>query len=163
LREVKYIKLILENCEEIMLKKEHIGIIEMFNINRTISRRAMNYISDALIAENIFIQISSKANVIESYSFTWNGNNTLPFDRLTRWNDITAIDVHFEDGSSEYILVNWNEESDFANLYQTSKINQYTGDLYIAISEKYKVEDYFEKELVEKDNSFWELYEWETK
>lgn len=158
MKEVKSIELVLENCEMIEIKREHIGSFNLSNIRRSISRIAANSICDSLSAEDAFIQISSKANTINSYSFTWDDNKILPFDRLTQHKDITAIEIHYEDGSNEYIYVNWGGKSDYTNLYQTSKINQHTGDLYIAISEKYKVDDYFAEEI-EKENSYvWDLY-----
>jgi hypothetical protein len=158
MKEIKFIELVLENCEIIKIDKQHIGIFRIENIKRSISRVAMNSISDHKSAEEVFIQISSKANNYNSYVTTWSGNETLPFTRLIKYKDITAISIHYEDDDEEYIYVPWGGESDYKNEYQSCKINEHTGDLYIIISEKENVENYF-KECLEDEDTYWESYE----
>lgn len=71
--------------------------------------------------------------------------------------DITALNIKYQDGSREYILVKWGGDSDDTNEYQSVAINEKTGDLYIVISENENVESYFKEYLQDEDNQFWEL------
>lgn len=159
MKEVKSVELILENCEVIEIKREYIGIFHVSDIKKSISRDAINSISDYVTAEEVFIQISSKANNSSSYVGDLHDGEITPFDRLIRYADITALNIKYQDGSKEYIFVKWGGDSDYTNEYQSVAINEKTGDLYIAISEKENVESYFKEYLQDENNSFWGLYE----
>ncbi|MCY7954716.1 hypothetical protein MOB72_08110 [Bacillus licheniformis] len=159
MREVKYIELVTENCEVIRIDREHIGHFRMSNITRSIARRASNSISESLSTEEIFLQVSSKANTTDANVCTWEGNDTLPFDRLQKHHDIVAIDVIFQDGSNEYIYGKWGGDSEYTNENQTVSVNENTGDLYLVISEKDNVQQHFTDLLEEdEDDTFWDLY-----
>lgn len=158
MKEIMSIELVLENCEVIKIEREYIGSLFIENITRSISRRAINSIRDSMSAEEVFIQISSEANKAKSYSTTWSDNEVSPFERLVRCSDITAVSINYQDGSDEYIYVKWGGESDYSNVNQTSAVNERTGDLYIAISEKETAESYFSSFLEEDDSCYWSLY-----
>jgi hypothetical protein len=153
----KSVELVLENCEAIEIKREHIGIFYVLNIKRSISRRAVNSIDSYTTADEVFMQICSEANVLSSYVTTCSDNDVLPFARLLNYKDITGLRIKYKDGDEEYIQVNWGGDSDYENEYQTAAINEKTGDLYIVISEKESVESYFKEYLQREDNSFWKL------
>lgn len=155
MKEIKSIELVLENCEVIEIGRENIGIFFVLDIKRSISRKAVNSISDSTTMEELFMQISSNANNIKSYITTWSENKK-PFERLMCHEDITAIDINYQDNTNEYISVKWGGNSDYTNIYQTSAMNQYTGDLYIVISKKETAELYFSDYLNEKESDwFW--------
>ncbi|PJI12358.1 hypothetical protein CTV96_09425 [Bacillus altitudinis] len=158
-REVVYIELVTENCEVIRLDRQHIGRFHMKDVSRSILRRASNSVSGLTTAEEMFLQISAKANVISAYEDTWDDQTTLPFDRILENTDICAVEITYEDGSSEYILVKWGED-DWTNEYQTVSINENTGDLYIVISGETTAEEHFEY-LLQEENAdvFWRTIE----
>ncbi|MCA1027071.1 hypothetical protein LCM23_13295 [Cytobacillus kochii] len=160
MKEIDSIEIVLENCESIKIGREDLGTFEVSDIKRSISRMAMNSISDSMSAEEIFIQISPKANVHSSFISTWHDEESgiKPFDRLTNHNDITAININYQNGSSEYIFVNWGGDSECENSFQTSETNKHNGDLFIAISEKNKAELYFSDDLEDEDAWHWEMY-----
>lgn len=160
MREVSSIELVLENCEVIRVKRENIGVFRIFNVQRHITRLAVNSISESLEAQEVVLQISSKENNTEAYSHTWSTSKTAPFRRLTNVSDVAAIDVIYKDGSSSYIFVPWKDrdDNDTINSYQTSKVNKHTGDLYLVISENKIVKDYFVDYLEDTDPWYWELY-----
>lgn len=147
IKEIKSIELVLENCEVIVVEKESIGTMNLTNIHRSIRRVATNSVSDLLQAEEVFIQISSKVNHVSSYSLSL-GSGT-PFERLMQYGDITAVLINYEDGSEEYIFVDWSEGCEYNNLYQSSAVNEQTGDLYLVISPKETVESFFGSLLTE--------------
>ncbi|MCM3140470.1 hypothetical protein M3573_19515 [Bacillus safensis] len=154
-REVAFIELVTENCEVIKIERQHIGRFRMANVSRSIFRSASNSISDHLEAEAVFLQISSKANVMSAYEYAWDDQQTLPFDRLRENSDIVAIDVTYKDGGSEYIYVKWDGDN-WTNDNQTVAINENTGDLFVVISEETTAEDHFEHALTEENRgTFW--------
>lgn len=55
MKEVKSVELVLENLESIEVKREHIGMFHVSNLKRSISRNAINSISDYVTAEEVFI------------------------------------------------------------------------------------------------------------
>lgn len=134
MREIESIKLVLENCESIKIHTKHIGDFSIDDITRSISRLAMNSVSDLTTSDNIHIQVSSEAN--KTGSFVTSFQDKMPFDRITEHNDITAIEIKYQNNETEYISTNWNSSDRYININQTSTINTHTGDLYIVISTK---------------------------
>lgn len=157
MKEVKFIELVLENCEVIRIERKHIGSFFVSNITRSISRIATNSISDSLTAEDICIQVSPKANTPSSFRTGWSDDKATPFERIIMYDDIAAINIVYQDESEEYIFVNWGGDSKRNNIYQTSMIAERIGNLYIVISEKKKVETYF-VDFLEEDPFYWDLY-----
>ncbi|TYS25136.1 hypothetical protein FZC71_00895 [Bacillus subtilis] len=158
MKKVKSIDLVLENCEVLKFDSKYIGRFYMTNITRTISRKASNLIGENYSAENVFLQLFAEGNDSNAFKQTWPSNSELPFDRLQQCPDIVAIDVFYEDSSNDYILVNWSGDSDVNNENQTAKLNEYTGDLFLVISGKETVENYFEDVLAE-DESYYGLFD----
>lgn len=142
MKEVVSIDIILENCEVIRVNREHIGYFCMSDVKKSIVRIGVNSISDFLQCDELYIEICSKVNHPDSYVSTRQDNDILPFDRILRYNDITSLDINYEDGSSECISVKWDEDSFYSNSYQTSKMNEFTGDLYIVVSDKVTADEY---------------------
>lgn len=158
MNEIKSIEIVLENCEAIRIDRENLGYFNIDNIKRSISRMAMNSVSDYLSAEKIFIQISSKANNHSSFIFTCHEGEVTPFDRILKYSDITSVVVNYENETSEEIYVDWGGDSDYTNPYQSVAINEKTNDLYIVISKNDEVHEFF-KDNLEEEEGHWELYE----
>ncbi|MED3792503.1 hypothetical protein P4571_08600 [Niallia alba] len=158
MREIKSIGLSLENCEAMEFKREDIGRFNIIDIKRSISRSASNSVSDYLTSEEVYLQLSSKANKYSTFTCTWHDGEVTPFERLLQHKDIVAIDINYEDGTNEYIYVKWKGESDYTNEIETVKMNDHTGDLYIVISENENVESYFRESLEEEEAITWYLY-----
>lgn len=120
-RTLKAIDLVLENCEVITIAADNIELFYANNIERSISFRDGTY-NETISAKEIGILISTAANVDAAYTDRWKENRPLPFDRLTKFNDISHFDVHYQDGSNKYIQVHWDGDLD-DNPCQTSKID----------------------------------------
>ena len=56
----------------------------------------------------------------------------LLFERLTKYSDITHIELVYDDETTEEFELNWSEEDDEYNRYQTFSFTD-TGDLHIEI------------------------------
>lgn len=143
MRTVKTVDLVLENCEVITIDAKNIDMFYASDVKRSIYFRDGFY-SESLSANEIGISITVNANVNSSYTDNWNSEiRLLPFDRLIKSNDITHFDINYQDGSNEYIRVNWGGDSDNNNPYQTRKID--AEGLHIVISPARNVEDYLKK------------------
>jgi len=141
MNQIKSIELCLENCEVLKFEADQIGRFEVKNIKNEISRIALNSISKLSTCEEFIIQISSKANISESYLTTWSNNNVLPFERINNGRDIVSVTINYEDGNKENIYVDW-DGTYCENYLQSSYINK-AGDLYIVVSKNKNVKDVF--------------------
>lgn len=138
MRRVERIDIVLENCEVIKIRAEDSGSCYVGEIDRTIRRVASNSISEVARSKSVIIELLDRANCSESYATTWDGNEELPFDRLTKHRDICALDIVYTDGTNDYIYVPWGGDDDYENSYQESVVTS-EGSLRIRIEEKPEV------------------------
>lgn len=147
---IKKIEFILENCEVITIDGRFIGDFDLDNIK---TKEKMT------IAKDVAIEISSLAN--EETSSVILGivtNETFkPFDRLTEHSDVTGIEVYFDDDTIEYYYVDYQEENGFLG---ANNLNQHTylsslGNLYLVISEKNAIEDYWNIRKINDENAMY--------
>lgn len=149
---IKKIEFILENCEVITIDGRFIGDFDLDNIKTKVSEKMT-------IAKDVAIEISSLAN--EETSSVILGivtNETFkPFDRLTEHSDVTGIEVYFDDDTIEYYYVDYQEENGFLG---ANNLNQHTylsslGNLYLVISEKNAIEDYWNIRKINDENAMY--------
>ncbi len=151
MREVKFIELILENCEVVKIPPQYVGIFNVNNLHHSISRMATNAILDAVSCDSLYLQISSK--LVDPNSM-WLEKDVLPIDRLTKCRDLVGVAVNYVDGTDEMIYVPWDDDpSEYTNSYETSRLNPYTGDLFIVVSKTENVSDIFVEQLGSKTSS----------
>nr|DAH73365.1 MAG TPA: hypothetical protein [Caudoviricetes sp.] len=152
---IKKIEFILENCEVITIDGRFIGDFDLDNI-KTRVRRVANAINKIVSVEDVAIEIRSLANV--TTTCPWGVDETFkPFDRLTEHHDITAIVVYFNDNSSECYYVNYRSKGDYIG---AKNLNQHThvsslGNLYLVISEKNTIEDYWDIRKINDENAMY--------
>lgn len=145
---VKSIDIVFENCEAYTFPKEDIGYFEISDIREAIFRCACNAISKYKTAYCVNIEIFDTNRLQEDCI----DSNVVAdvFARIANHNDITQIHIHYEDGTEEQYLVDYNELNEALgapNKNQKSYISD-LGNLYIVISEKEKLEDVFNKEEI---------------
>ncbi|MCM1224859.1 MAG: hypothetical protein NC548_61465 [Lachnospiraceae bacterium] len=140
MREVKSVELVLENCESIKFLPDQIGIFCCDKITSYVARVACNSISKQLICEWMCIELYNSAN--QKYNSLGQESEDRALDRLGKFNDITAVEVTYEDGGVDYILVPWNEENDYSNKYQTSYVAD-DNSLRILVSKEQNAKDFF--------------------
>lgn len=147
MQQVKCLELIFDNAESMLFHKEYIGVFKLTDLNRTISRKSFDSINESFKADTMFLQLSSESNNIDSYITHYNKN--LPFDRLQH-NDLRELVVHYEDGSLENILFEWE---DLVNERQFVQLNDNTGDIFISISDE--PWEFFYDLTNEKETKIW--------
>lgn len=133
-KKLKELKLVLENCDAICFE---VNEIEMFYFNKIKNRRVLFYnhygrIDDSPSIDDFIIRIKPFANK-EYYEFGIDEFKTYKFERL-KHNDITQVELIYDDLSNECFYVRWHEDDEYSNRYQiTEVVNE---ELIITINKK---------------------------
>ena len=141
-KKLKQIDIILENCEVITVPIEQVHHFYANNItNDDIWLNETTETLDTMFyTDELGIALRQEANVELKQDYE-NGifDDCKVFDRLTRHNDITHIDLIFTDNTNMYLSVPYEEENPAVlgspNLFQSSRMNG-NGELEIIISNK---------------------------
>ena len=130
-KRLRSIELVFENCEVISIPAEHIKSLYIGKTHRQLFGAQMFgsensplplYMRDGIIADDIRLILNPEGNV--KYTTPWNETSRV-FDRLTKWNDITGIDLCFSDDTSESFTALWEDSNEQGeeNVYQRSLID----------------------------------------
>lgn len=143
-KEVKYIELIFENCDWVRFT-EGVGHFHLGKLETSIDRIAMNSIRKHTLAKEVAMQISKDAKYQRDKNFD---DNAHIFERIVEWNDITHVDIGYEDGSEESYYVNYEEPEGEEDMLGAPNINQKSiisngGNLYLVIDGNKDIKDYF--------------------
>ncbi|MNW58656.1 hypothetical protein D3C74_365350 [compost metagenome] len=151
MKNIKYIDIVLENCEVIRVKKEHIYCLSLSNITRSIHHSSLNNTLEFIEAKGTFIKLLLQGNYMDAFLDPENWKpDYLPFSRLQEHHDITHVDVIYEDDSNEYISVNWGGDSDYSNSNQKTVLDM-GGNLLIGIGEEDEVKEFFKAWGIEEE------------
>ena len=138
-KKLKQIDIVLENCEVISVPSERVHHFYANNITNDIWLNEDDENLDTISrTDELEIVLRQEANVELKQDYK-NGifSNCKVFDRLTRHNDITHIDLIFTDDTNMYLSVPYEEENPAVlgspNLCQYSEMNG-NGELRINIS-----------------------------
>lgn len=152
-KNIKEIELVLENLEIVTFKPEELGELHIGKIEECVNRIACNSIAKSKVADDIVIEIFKKAQFQKSPMEGIKKKDY--FERIMKFPDITHINLTYDDDTSDYLSVVWEEcNNDEINLLQKSMLSD-LGNLYIIISsDKTKdIKDYFDmEEINNKDN-----------
>lgn len=143
-KQVELFEIHFENTEAIILHRQYIGKLELSGISRNIIRNHLTDISEHVSVDEVVMQISSEANVEESY--IGDNHNLSPFERITVSDDICEIIVHYEDETKESFMV----KHDDLFTKQTSFVNESTGDLFLVIGKNKTIHTEFATEIKDK-------------
>lgn len=151
---VTTIEFVFENCECFEIESKHFGMFQMSNIQTKIMRIACNAINKFQTAHSIALEIFSEANI--DYNPFGSVEVNKKFDRLLAWRDITSIILHYDDNSEESYYVDYNEE--YEGALGAENLNQHTyksklGNLYIVIEKDKNIDDYFDSQEIESEES----------
>lgn len=157
---LKEITLHFENCDCITIDGKYIGNFYVGDIKTVIQRIACNSIRPMNVAHTFAIEIHKDANK-EHFPLGIKEEKQSVFDRLTVWDDITFIEFTLieqckedKDADEKHYsyYVHWSGDCDEVNLAQKHYISE-QDNLYIVISEKETIEDYFEKSKIDDKDS----------
>ena len=151
---VKKIELIFENCEVAVIDGKHVGYLLADDISEYYSVRGCNAFGHTRTCHTFRLEIHRDADGKLAYGF----DDTSLFERISRYDDITSVEIYTDDGKID-LYVDW-EGDDYHNDNQSSCIAD-SGHLYLVISEKESVEDFFEEVLEDKEYKWpWFRREW---
>ena len=147
MKSIKYFDINFENCEVFRVHHSFVEEFEAKNYSPYIHRIASNAICKFNQWKDIYIQISSRADIS---MLSFGGEPLKFFDRVLAYPDITSIILTYEDGSKEDIFPLWVDVdlSESNNCLQTAKMSE-AGSLCIYIGVNYS--DY-EHKFTEADD-----------
>jgi hypothetical protein len=151
--EFKQIELVLENCEVITVERKYLGSIYMSNFTEIISRHRKSLIQSTVVNE-FAIEIHRSLDETVAKQGLFDDYN--PIQRLNKFNDITQLEITYEDGTKKHFYTHWHDDDEYNNRYQKNKLNQF-GDLYIVISENNDIDQYFNEYFI-NDEDNWDEY-----
>ncbi|EHT8099310.1 hypothetical protein KXQ07_000195 [Staphylococcus pseudintermedius] len=138
---IKYIDLVLENCDVVRLEPKEVIRFDIEGITKEINYygtyKGISDISRTRRCTYFGILID-KPTEIPQVSFAY-PDNTNAYEMITAYSNITAIDIIYEDGTNEYIYVDFNEHNDNYNINQ--KNNYYNNMLEVTITESNSKEE----------------------
>ena len=149
---VKEICLVLENCDSITFPANVIGDFRIEKINEEVERIAINCIAKVIYANSIFIEIYKDGN-IEYAQFGFLEDQIKKFERLKDSNDITSIEIKYEDDTVDSYFVDYDESNDglgAPNINEKTYISSY-GNLYIVIDKEKELKDFVNLEEIEDE------------
>lgn len=146
MQEVKAITLVLKNCECISFQRSQIGVFWCDEIHSCVSRIAMNSISKHLYCKELFVELNKSAD--QPYETFDQMSERTAFQRLLEFQDITHIEIEYDDGTKEYIAVPWDERDDYTNLYQSCTKSK-SGHLYVLVCPDKKITDVVDQEYID--------------
>lgn len=131
--EVTKIELVLENGEAWEFERKDIGEFECSGIHRIISSIGCNRMMDYEECDEFFIELFSSADVPKKSLYYDKPKS--PFERLSKYADITSVEIMYNNGTSECIEVPFDGGFNIPGTTQTCYLSD-AGNLYIRVSKK---------------------------
>lgn len=150
---LKKVTLVLENCERIEIPRKWIGEFRLAGIETVIARLGCNYVGKYEFAKEFAIEIFKGADADEYRPFGQLEKGS-KFDRLTRYADVTHVELEFDDenGILSY-AVDYETKDGEEGLLGAENANQSTkisklGNLYLVVQKGGTVDDVFPDDVV---------------
>ena len=118
MRQVEKIMLVFENCETAELSagdmyKSDVYSLHIENVSKNIRTVGVNAVYEVIACNHVSFILNPNAN----QNMQWSEIDL--FECLSKYRDITHIDVMYDDGTDDYIEVPWGDD-DYDNEYQSA-------------------------------------------
>lgn len=138
---IKYIDLVLENCDSVRLEPKDVSRFHIEGITEGIAYygtyKGVSHLSRTRHCTYFGMLIDNPKEIPQvGFSYPDNAN---AYEMIIAHSDITAIDIIYEDGKNEYIYVDFNEYNDNYNINQ--KNEYYNNMLEVTITESNSTEE----------------------
>ncbi|WBF81714.1 hypothetical protein [Staphylococcus virus vB_SurM-PSU5] len=134
---IKYIDLVLENCDVVRLEPKDVKRFHVDGITEGIDYYGTSHISRTRRCTYFGILIDNPKEIPQvGFSYP---DNTNAYEMIIAYSDITAIDIIYDDDTNEYTYVDFNEHNDFYNINQ--KNEYYNNMLEVTITESNSIEE----------------------
>lgn len=144
---IKTIELIFENCEVMEINRNEIGVFALYDVETFICRTACNAINKYQVANTFAIEIFSEGNA-EHIPFGISKYSKRRFDRIKAYNDITGIDIIYDNGNKEHYLTNFDDPRDIGDNSNQKVYISELGNLYLVIAAGKDIEDFFDLDYI---------------
>lgn len=150
---VKKIDIVFENVDYITFDKSDIGQFIISDIRENVYRAGCNAIIKTKSASLIAFEIKARANVKHNaFDIETDDKQETTFERIENCHDITSIEIFYNNGEKDTIIVNWNENSNqYINKNQKTYISK-NGNLYCVISEDKPLNKVFNINDINREN-----------
>lgn len=111
---LKELEIVFENCDSVVISGDYINNLYLGDIVESIRIFHSKEVDNYRMAKDVYICISLKLKR-ENFLTEFKEN---AWKRLVKGKDITQIHLIYSDDSKESFFVDWNEESEFSNIYQ---------------------------------------------
>ena len=145
---LKYITFEFDNFDEHTIEGEYVDYLRIEDIQTSFVSCAPGDVDRLDFVGSFSVEINSKANTVHHNPNAGN-REYFPFKWLG-YGDITQIKFELEDDDRKYSFpVMWSDTPS-VNDFQKNYISKH-GNMYIVINEHKGIEDFFNKELINKD------------
>lgn len=141
---VKEIVLVLENCEYINIPTKHLANIIIEDIDISVRRTAINSIDKQMSAKSIYLEII-KPEIIKTLGLfgEYDEESLSCSKRLIQHEDITSVEVVYDDDSKEEYFVDWDWDNEYINSYQDTQLAK-NRNLHVLINRKKKLKEFLD-------------------
>lgn len=133
-KDLKMIEIVLENCEVIPLAPGDLCRFWLDDISFSLCINTIGqkkYVSKTQSCRELLFALPKQTD--RHYEWLGERSQETIFQRLSR-PDITAVELSYEDGTSDYIVTPWNGETEWENRNQTTVVGQ-DGTMYVVVSQ----------------------------
>src|SRR5699024_5109648 len=138
------------------------------DIDTSVRRIAINSIDKQQSANSIYLQIIKPETIKTLGLFDETVEESLSCSkRLIEHEDITSVEVIYDDGSKEEFFVDWNWDKEYVNSYQDTQLAN-NGHLHVLINRKKSLKEFLDDEnfevsydhiINEKEDNEWGFWE----
>ncbi|XWX32539.1 hypothetical protein LCFBJUUZ_CDS0080 [Staphylococcus phage PG-2021_76] len=143
---IEYIDLVLENCDVVRLEPNQVNRFNIEGITESISFYGESSIgfqhkSNSKRCSYFGIEILNSREILQtSFSdMAFDLDSSTVHEMITDYSDITAVDLIYQDGTNDYIYVDFNDFNDNYNINQ--KELEYGNVLEVTITEKNSIKE----------------------
>ena len=150
MRRIKGVELEFENCESIYFESKSYGNLYMSDFTKQIVNLSNGTIIEREFVGEVVIELFSEAEETGRWISAWS-DDANKFERIAHYDDITHITLHYADDSMQTYCIDYlpdSEDLGAPNVSQKSYIST-LGNLYVVISKKNRIDDYFDRDVIE--------------
>lgn len=137
--DIKRVEIVRENVDVIILSPEDIASLFCDGLNKSVTIQQDSY-AEVEFADSIYLKLWDSANN-PHYELGCLDFESKIFE-LIQANDITSIEVVFDDDEQRVIMAHWDPDSEWENTWQHSYIDE-DGCMYIGIGEHVDLKGFF--------------------
>ena len=150
MRFVKEVKIVFKTRKDITVPATYFGDFKLDNISRRV--RYDLWITERQQAGTVAMKILKEVDEIFDAIHMIGIDEHGIVSHITAANDITALVLHYRDGTQETFYVDYHMDFDDTNPYQKTYVDE-SGNVYIVIARDKAIEDFFDIQNINHPDS----------